>query len=206
LSAEFVEAESSTPTWTENPEAQSLPVAQIPVLPPVSPTSSTAELFGNFEREEQVSVGNVTASPPAAARATPPQTLESILHQEIVGICEIAESRDASADQQAENSDSESGEYVEEPEQERVEEFVSAVEEEKPDVANDEDANPAILKAVQKQQIRIHADRVRDDSDILVIEDEIDVRRVDNAARVDAQDQTISVDFQVMLNQMRNGG
>ena len=146
------------------------------------------------------------ASLASAARATPPQNLESILHQEIVGICEIAESRDASADQHAENSDSESGEYVEEPEQERVEEFVSVVEEEKPDVANDEDANPAILKAVQKQQIRLHTDRVRDDSDILVIEDEIDVRHVDNAARVDAQDQTISVDFQVMLNQMRNGG
>jgi hypothetical protein len=45
----------------------------------------------------------------------------------------------------------------------------------------------------------------RDDSDLLVIEDEIEVRRVDAAKRYDALDQTISVDFQAMLSRMRSG-
>jgi hypothetical protein len=45
----------------------------------------------------------------------------------------------------------------------------------------------------------------RDDSDILVIEDEVEVQRVDEAKRYDSLDQTISVDFQAMLSRMRSG-
>ena len=45
----------------------------------------------------------------------------------------------------------------------------------------------------------------RDDSDLLVIEDEIEVCRVDAAKQYDSLDQTISVDFQAMLSRMRSG-
>ncbi len=45
----------------------------------------------------------------------------------------------------------------------------------------------------------------RDDSDLLVIEDEVEIRRIDVAKRYDSLDQTISVDFQAMLSRMRSG-
>ena len=44
-----------------------------------------------------------------------------------------------------------------------------------------------------------------DDSDILVIEDELDLRRVDPSSRVDTQEKVISVDFQAMLTKMQGG-
>ncbi len=46
---------------------------------------------------------------------------------------------------------------------------------------------------------------IHDDSDILVIEDELELRRLDPASRVDAQEKTISVDFQAMLSRMQGG-
>jgi hypothetical protein len=45
----------------------------------------------------------------------------------------------------------------------------------------------------------------RDDSDLLVIEDEVEVRRIDAAKRFDSSEKTISVDFQAMLSRMRSG-
>ncbi len=44
----------------------------------------------------------------------------------------------------------------------------------------------------------------RDDSDLLVIEDDVEIRRIDAAKRYDSLDQTISVDFQAMLSRMRS--
>ncbi|MGB0599916.1 MAG: ExeA family protein [Rubripirellula sp.] len=46
---------------------------------------------------------------------------------------------------------------------------------------------------------------IRDDSDLLVIEDELDLRQVDAASRRDPKNKTISVDFQSMLSRMRSG-
>ena len=46
---------------------------------------------------------------------------------------------------------------------------------------------------------------VRDDSDLLIIEDELNLRHVDAANRRDPKDKTISVDFQSMLSRMRSG-
>ncbi|MEM1068022.1 MAG: AAA family ATPase [Planctomycetota bacterium] len=44
----------------------------------------------------------------------------------------------------------------------------------------------------------------RDDSDMLVIEDELELRRVDPASKRDSHNKTISVDFQAMLARMRS--
>ncbi|MCP4892017.1 MAG: AAA family ATPase [Planctomycetaceae bacterium] len=46
---------------------------------------------------------------------------------------------------------------------------------------------------------------IRDDSDLLIIEDELDLRRDNAAARRDPKNKTISVDFQSMLSRMRSG-
>jgi type II secretory pathway predicted ATPase ExeA len=45
----------------------------------------------------------------------------------------------------------------------------------------------------------------RDDSDLLVIEDEVEIRRVDSGKRHEAKEHTYSVDFQVMMSRMRGG-
>lgn len=47
--------------------------------------------------------------------------------------------------------------------------------------------------------------RKHDDSDLLVIEDEVEMRRIDAAKRYDSLEKTISVDFQAMLSRMRSG-
>lgn len=46
----------------------------------------------------------------------------------------------------------------------------------------------------------------RDDSDLLVIEDEVELQRIDVANQNDSSEQAISVDFQTMLSRMRSGG
>jgi type II secretory pathway predicted ATPase ExeA len=43
-----------------------------------------------------------------------------------------------------------------------------------------------------------------DDSDLLVIEDDVQLARTDEVTRIDAREQTISVDFQAMLSRMRS--
>ena len=63
-----------------------------------------------------------------------------------------------------------------------------------------------MLRMPQADHVEMGEDiSVRDDSDILVIEDEIELRRLEPAARVSGQEKTISVDFQAMLSKMQGG-
>mgnify|MGYP001570062409 CR=1 FL=1 len=86
--------------------------------------------------------------------------------------------------------------------QEQVEDFITVTEDDAP--RESDDGNPVIW--MPEESMADHGDiQAGDDSEILVIEDELELRRVDAAARVDSQDQMISVDFQAMLNRMRSG-
>lgn len=166
--------------------------------PPVSPPP--ALLFGEFDQEEEVEIGNEFTPRTPARQAVPPADLEKMLHQELVGVSPAPE-QEASADEIIIEDDNGTIEYIEEPQQQRqpqpepVEEIIEIAEETHAVVAEQEDP----------VRFRIHEDPVRDDRDILVIEEEVDLRDQTPPTRIDSQDQTISVDFQAMLDRMRSG-
>jgi type II secretory pathway predicted ATPase ExeA len=191
VQAAIVEIEFKAPTtFPETPLTQEVSNPTPPVSPPPS------MLFGEYEQEEKVAIGNEFATRHPAPQPAPPPDLETMLHQEIVGISPIPDD-EPSPDQIIIENNNDTIECIEEPEPvpNPVEDFIEVV----------EDNAAARAQSDSEVRIRIHDDRIRDDRDILVIEEEIDLRDPDPTARVDSHDQTISVDFQAMLDRMRSG-
>ena len=192
-----IEVESATATFVEETVEQESPTS-------TNGTPTPAALFGHFDHEEEVAVGNGFMPQQPVSPAAPPTNLEAMLHQEIVGISSFADSYDPIDSSPAIDDDSEDTvEFIEAPEK-QIEDFINVVEDES-DCENADDSNPVLWVSEDDREDRIAEDRLRDDCDILVIEDEIALQRVDAAARVDAQDKTISVDFRAMLAKMRSG-
>ena len=94
--------------------------------PPVSPPP--ALLFGEFDQEEKVAIGNEFAPRRPAPQPAPPSDLESMLHQEIVGICPVPKEESSPDEIIIENND-DTIECIEEPEPEPVEDFIEVADE-----------------------------------------------------------------------------
>ncbi|MFK8111822.1 MAG: ExeA family protein [Rubripirellula sp.] len=184
--------------------------------PSISGTTTSA-LFGEFDEEEELVIGDAFVPPKAAA---PVVNLESILQQEIVGMssmvadaCQIVpeSTEDSSIDMAMESRLLALAEGTEASLQ-----FEAEVE---PEAAMQPEADlepelemEAVSYELELDQPEIlplsDADCIplsRDDQDMLVIEDELDLQPVDTVARVDGERHTISVDFHQMLNKMRAG-
>ena len=75
-----------------------------------------------------------------------------------------------------------------------------------PEEAGDDESSQSTLPIGDRFSDTEEGDQevARDDSDLLVIEDDVEIRRIDAAKRYDSLDQTISVDFQAMLSRMRS--
>ncbi len=228
--------------------------AQVEPASQIMPSISPIELFGDFEEEEEISIGTRFTGRPNAATSKPKQDttvewideptmsteisnlpladrapkmpivdLEEILHQEIIGIRQMADSMMADSMGQAmtesmelplwpempldpigsdEASPSTDPELPTEGEpDEQVEDFIIASEQQS-------ETTVSLSVALPEQESDSSANDIqlgRDDSDLLVIEDELELRRIDPAARRDSQNKTISVDFQAMLARMRSG-
>ncbi len=114
-------------------------------------------LFGQFDDEEEISVGSGFAAP-APTQASAPANLETLLQQEIVGAGDLVQ-------------------------------------------ANDSDCS--VIQMHGEQECGQELEQTRDDSDLLVIEDEVAVIPIDAGNPLDNEPQSVSVDFQAMLSKMR---
>jgi hypothetical protein len=197
--AEFerdIEFESSTANWVEEPAEPNSPA-------PIH--ASPAALFGHFEQEEEVELGNGFARTQASMPAT---NLEAMLHEEIVNITTLGEPaapiNEVSLASEDRSEDSDNHKILSGPE-EQIQDFIS-VDDVNAESQVSEDQDPVLrMPQVESDSAQCKL-TIRDDSDILVIEDELDLRRLDPASRVDSQEKTISVDFQAMLSKMQGGG
>jgi type II secretory pathway predicted ATPase ExeA len=144
-----IQLESSSAVWVDEPEVGPSAVVEFGSEREQQPTA----LFGEFEHEEDISVGSGFAAQPQTQPATP-ANLETLLQQEIVGAGETIQISESNSD---------------------VIQFHP-----------DDDRQPR-----------------RDDSDLLVIEDEVAVIPIDGGAANANEPQAISVDFQAMLTKMR---
>ena len=136
-----------------------------------------SKLFGDFEHEESLSLGAGIATSHTVTSEDPAVELESMIHSQIVSLSETAtEARFGGIDtEQQEGNHSQQVVWYDHPaDQEEC-------------LITDEDG----------------ADCVFDDSDLLIIEDEVDVTSRPSSARVDGAEQPVSVDYRTMLNRMR---
>ena len=159
---------------------------QVPVVKPLP-----AELFGEFEVEESVPVGNGVRST-TAINNQPPLELESMIHSEIVSLSEMA----ADARFNCVEADNQ--------------EIVSLNNIPQPVIWLDEPDQPATDQPTAGDGLEVGPDDIvlssksnSDDSDLLVIEDDIDVD-LPHIMRVDTEERTIDVDFHSMLKSMRS--
>ena len=198
--AEFendIEVETSTANWVEEPAESTSPAPTA-----VSPTA----LFGEFEQEEEVAVGSGFARPPSPA-ILPTEDLEVMLHQEIVNITTFDETaavvNETSMFSNDQSDASGTHEFLAEPEAQDQESIT--IDDEDTGCQISEDQEPVIRLSQAESEESDPVAATHDDSDILVIEDEIELRMLVPASRVDSQEKTISVDFQEMLSRMQCG-
>jgi len=156
-----------------------------------STTPPIIALFGDFDDEEEVQVGNGFAVVTEGDEQGE-WDLESILHSEIVGIAQEASLASGSCAEP---------DVCDQPDVK----FSTRVSSR--DRLIDENPVQWIDEAVgtgkpmnDDSDIVIH-----DDSDLLVIEDDLHLRADACAPRIDAEERTVSVDFQAMLSRMRHG-
>jgi hypothetical protein len=147
-------------------------------------TPAPQELFGDFDEEEEVWVGNGVSVTQQFDNGTTID-LEEMLHSEIIGIA--SDASQASHFAQAEDkTDRYSDRLLSFTEQNSVQ-WLDEVE--GVDAAIDDDSDIVI----------------QDDTDMLVIEDEVDLRAAEPTSRIDGEEKVVSVDFQAMLSRMRHG-
>jgi type II secretory pathway predicted ATPase ExeA len=189
-----------------------------PVTEPLTPAKSSAALFGEFDEEEEIAVGNVSQRPATNVDTSP--GIEDILQHEIVGISpfplqEACEEIDecgsdtaaalGSCEQTAEG-------IISLPQQE----IAAPTGEDTPALQDENDAvtpDAAPLRILgdlpetnAPQVVPGPVDSVgRDDTDILVIEEEVEVRRIDRPEATPEAQPVMSIDYQQMLSRMRSG-
>ena len=214
------------------PADQPQPVVEAPP----TPIDETA-IFGDFDSEEEISLGRGVSQRTSndgshdagsedsdavggEAFQPPPEIaapdLESVLHQEVIGISAVAseglgDAKPIESDQElepialAEDSfatlhDEVQGDF---PEEElgpsAIVEFPGAAAMELPSEAEPPAAPAVWLHETEELELP------GDDSDLLVIEDEVELTVRAPKKNVDSRENTISVDFQAMLARMRSG-
>lgn len=191
-SASDIKVDAATANWVEEPAGTKPPA-------PIHP--SPAALFGDYEHEEEVAVGAGFTRPQPSA---PPTNLEAMLQHEIVNITMLGgTSNDISmtCDDESQLGDAEESRAESE---EQVKNIVNLVVDEADCQVSEE--KEAVIRMPRKKKDESDCGfTIRDDTDILVIEDELELRRLDPVSRVDAHEKTISVDFQAMLSRMQSG-
>ncbi len=130
-----------------------------------------------------------------------------MLHQEIVNISTFDETA-ALFNETAPLSDDQSEasgthEFLAEPQAQDQESIT--VDDEDTSCQISEDREDVIRLTHVENEETDHTPATHDDSDILVIEDEIELRMLVPSSRVDSEEKTISVDFQAMLSRMQCG-
>ncbi len=193
LSSESCESEVATIRWAEPTgvdESLSASPENAREVPVVKPLPAT--LFGEFEVEEPIPVGNGVRTTTPLENAPAPD-LESMIHSQIVSLSELA------ADSRFGSTEAETQEIVS---LENDRQPVIWIDEPESDAAVDEsprDQRPA----VEPDDIVLATGTGADDSDLLVIEEDIDLTPRPEVMRVDARDEKIVVDFHAMLKSMR---
>ncbi len=234
------------PTTGQFGETESPQLTASKSYPPVP--ISPADLFGEFDVEEDVTVGNSIRSAEPIEIIEEERSIESVLHQEIIGLSAIAASglelyNDPHAepalgrasdnefaaapepvteafiaeDLPAEDLPAEdftAEDFIDEPielEARQPKEFLEQMS--RTDTVPYAASEPQICGLPDVTSGSLHIDEAsdhqdngfdNDDSDMLVIEDEVTLTRTDAVKRVDAREKTISVDFQAMLSRMRS--
>ncbi|MGB7324162.1 MAG: AAA family ATPase [Rubripirellula sp.] len=212
LADESIDLERSTAMWVDDSDEEYKAVAPLP-----------SALFGEFEIEEEISPSvSKNASPsiqqsiparesaPAAAKAPARMSLESMLHQEIVGMTSVdptvevySDSSDvhqnlmdvgSNCDSQNRCDDDCSNECdgIGDSEMNAADEDMDANEYESDDYENEDQWSDRLRLA-------------NDDSDILVIEDELELTRTDSPESSESAPRSVTIDFQSMLSRMRTG-
>ncbi len=192
--------------------------------PTMATAKSSQEIFGDFEEEEELCIdrmstnsrSNDSSSLHSVSHQATSQfdlnhptskELESMLHQEIIGIADLASSANFSAMHKAaedsvENHSHQSSDQSHCEDESRaqnastiplhhVENFGPEVRRNKPDFCE-----------LSEGALRL---TVRDDSDLLIIEEDVDLSRPTTTTYLDRNETAISVDFQSMLQRMRTG-
>ncbi len=198
------------------------------------PAISTQSIFGDFEEEESLNIGNGVAgvrtqaseqqSEPEAAQHGACQSeatteLETVLHQEIIGISTVAADSIHVTESVAEESFAVPETGAQETGAQETGAHAAAEPQDSEPACEASDAetpsdtevvaHPAMYQQPASEQTPSQpappsALASRDDSDLLVIEDEVEISS-EAPKKVDAQEKTISVDFQAMLTRMRSG-
>jgi hypothetical protein len=185
---------TSIPTQTRALDTVVDGTANVALRPRLSPGT----LFGDFDEEEEVAVGNGFAQRAGTVPTAPPADLETILHQEIIGINTMADGQIPTELPAQVEAEFDSFDFEAESE-EQVEEFIRI----SGDEPHHERENPVIWMPETASELDDIC--TGDDSQILIIEDEIELRRFDRVVSPDSKPQTVSVDFQAMLQRMRTG-
>jgi type II secretory pathway predicted ATPase ExeA len=175
-----------TVQWADEPEDQeTLAIVPGSFRDIPAPKPLPAELFGEFEIEESIPVGNGVVTTPTTNET--PLDLESMIHSEIVSLSEIAtEARFGCG-----GTD--------------VTEMQSASNHHQPVVWFDAcEDQPTEQQQPVEDDIVLSTNNKSDDSDLLIIEDEVEIAPQPSLTRVDNQEQTINVDFRSMLSNMRH--
>ncbi|TWU60061.1 hypothetical protein Poly51_03350 [Rubripirellula tenax] len=179
----------------------------------VSAAALPSALFGDFEIEEdveldgstkqvvakkeiakpevaaKVAVAEVVAKAASEAVAAPRYNFEAMLHQEIVGMTTYDQTVTILPEPTAPQSKLAAAELAEaKMEEERL--HLLRVEEDAEETQSEE-----------AQSLRLNDD----DSDLLVIEDEMELMRADSPKKSDASPRNVTIDFQSMLSRMRTG-
>lgn len=217
----------------EQPHQPPESVAQL-ACPESLPSALFGEaLFGEFDDEEEVFVG--VGTPPQSAATEPVDAadpLEAVLHQEIVGIA--SQAAEAAGDPPAQAAD-DSGEFQPRfdaaschqasgkgspdatgersaPVSEAAAEASCETTAENDEPSQQSEPQRGEAPAAPAQPViwlteTEDGDLIRDDRDLLVVEDEVDVERGPAVAATTDEDEetTVTVDFQAMLERMRNG-
>ena len=252
-----MEIELAGPEWVREGNEETFEQEEVSAHPIRLLTPDSAELFGEFEAEEELSVGaanvagrqDLNAEPfevlggcggdadpsEASCEASSSASLESMLHQEIIGMSTMDESASVIADHHFEVSSEVAietepfGESVAPLQMKAIEEtppepeasWIDAEDEtiELVDDREGEDVNEPAIRFVEDTNQRplaepFHNGPSRDDSDLLVIEDELELRIASERDRqtisiLEAEENTqaksVNVDFQAMLSKMRTG-
>ena len=194
-----------------------------------SKTQTEDELFGSFEEEERINLRADSGQEESASKSHEPSPVESVLHQDLIGLGDILNSEDSGTIQYCDephqmpsqmhqstvgkNSESVSFDEAEQGYQESTVDsetldFISAsstpTELEAIQGETTEDA-PKLTKANGEEStdpaLKIHPRH--DDSDLLIIEDEVDIHHLEQRRTSKATRQN-SIDYKRMLKRMRS--
>ncbi len=154
-------------------------------------------LFGDFDQEEEIAVGR----PIAATRDDQPTQnadLESMLHEEIVGMSSAMHLYQF-PDEAINTFGAPTGEY--EPSTSELRPTISPADSQ---VGSQVESHQSSAYAVPYSSPQSDMMISSDDSDILIIEEDVDVHGRVEPPRMRREESTISVDFQAMLTRMRS--